>query len=99
MNTSSNTLLAAAICLSACATHKAVANSGIVIVFYDSAVGNSPLKKAAKRFGSTTVYDYHTLNGMALSVPYGKTVDEAIEYYRAVNGVLSVSRDEKMQLQ
>jgi len=31
-----------------------------------------------KKFGSTTVYDYHTLKGIALSVPDGKTVDETI---------------------
>ena len=72
--------------------------SRIVIAFYDSEEGKLNLIKAARLYCSEIVYHYKSLHGMALSVPRGKSEEEALAYYRKVKGVLGVSRNEKAYL-
>ncbi|WP_116678552.1 hypothetical protein [Porphyromonas loveana] len=72
--------------------------SRIVIAFYDSEEGKLNLIKAARLYCSEIVYHYKNLHGMALSVPRGKSEEEALAYYRKVKGVLGVSRNEKAYL-
>ena len=61
-------------------------------------MGNSDLLAAAERYGSNVIYVYRNFNGIAVSVPPGKSVDEAIKYYESVPGVLSVTRDRVLHL-
>lgn len=90
--------------VASCAAHKAsapAATSGgkqVLIIFYDAETGKDPLLAAAKSYGSETVYQYHNFNGVALTVPDGKTAAEAISYYRSVRGVLSATEDRKVPL-
>ena len=70
-----------------------------LIIYYSPDNGNSELLSAAKKYGSKILYVYKNINGIAVTVPKGKTVPDAIKYYERVNGVLSVSKDEKIQLQ
>lgn len=99
-------IVAAAIlsAITGCSAHRnAVASksddaNAIVIIFFDSTVGNADLKKAAEAYGSRVVYDYTQLNGMAVTVPKGKTVNDAVSYYQGVNGVVSAQPDQKMEL-
>lgn len=96
--------------LTACSTTKTVVDgatgavgaeeavSGNLIVYYSPEVGNSDLLAAAERYGSKVIYVYRNFNGIAVSVPPGKSVDEAIKYYESVPGVLSVTRDRVLHL-
>lgn len=69
-----------------------------LIIYYLPDVGNSELLSAAKKYGSKILYVYKNINGIAVTVPKNKTVPEAMKYYKKVNGVLSVTKDQKMQL-
>lgn len=71
----------------------------ILIIYYSPDNGNKELLSAAKKYGSKILYVYKNINGIAVTVPKGKTVPDAMKYYEKVNGVLSVSKDEKIQLQ
>lgn len=73
-------------------------DSRTLIVFYDVKVGKAVLLKAAREYGSEVYYDYNNFNAVALSVPEGKTSDEAVEYYNKVKGVIQVNKDRKVQL-
>lgn len=44
------------------------------------------------------IYAYRNINGIAVTVPKGKSVQEAMKYYDSINGVLSVVKDQKMRL-
>lgn len=70
-----------------------------LIIYYDPEKGNEELLEAAKNYGSELIYVYRNINGIAVTVPKGRTMKEAMKYYEKINGVLSVSEDRKMQLQ
>lgn len=74
-------------------------SSRTLIILYDSTIGKAPLMRAIEEYGSRLIYDYTMLSGVAVSVPDGKTLQQATEYYSKVEGVLSVQRDQVMQLQ
>ena len=69
-----------------------------VIVMVDSVVGKEPLRKAVARCGATIIYDYNIIPGMAIAKPETMTLDEAIDYFRRVEGVVSVERDRIIRL-
>ena len=72
--------------------------TGNLIIYYDPETGNKELLAAAEEYGSEILYVYKNLNGIAVTVPNGKSVDDAIKYYEQVHGVLSVHRDRIMHL-
>lgn len=87
--------------LTSCGAPKAVPEEGQsenLIIYYAPESGTGELLKAAKRYGSKVIYVYRNINGIAVTVPKGKTVPEAMKYYGKVDGVLSVVKDERMQL-
>lgn len=69
-----------------------------LIIFYDPADGNAALLEIAKSYGSEVIYIYQNINAIAVTVPAGRTVSAAKEYYGDVKGVLSVSEDRRLQL-
>ena len=69
-----------------------------LIIMYDSIVGKEPLLKAIKDYKAEIIYDYHIIPGMAIKKPDDKTLDEAIELFRRVDGVVSVERDRIIRL-
>lgn len=69
-----------------------------LIIYYSPETGNKELLKAAKKYGSKVIYVYQNINGIAVTVPKGKTVQEAMKYYDSINGVLSIVKDQKMRL-
>ncbi len=74
-------------------------NTGNLIIFYDAQTGSAPLLKAVKVSGVTLVYEYKNLNGIAIR-PSSKTkIEDAITYFKKVNGVLSVEQDKLLKLQ
>lgn len=64
-----------------------------LIIFYDDSIGKAPLLKAVKEYKATIIYQYGTMNGIAIRIPEGKSIDDAIAYFQKVKGVLAVNRD------
>lgn len=87
--------------LTSCGVQKTVPEAGQnenLIIYYAPESGTGELLKAAKRYGSKVIYVYRNINGIAVTVPKGKTAPETMKYYEKIDGVLSVVKDEKMQL-
>lgn len=90
-----------AILLSSCRTVKPVPEDVLaenLIIYYEAEAGNEALLAAAKKYGSKVLYVYKVINGIAVTVPKGKTFREAMDYYGHIPGVLSVTPDRKLQL-
>jgi hypothetical protein len=64
-----------------------------LIIMYDEAVGKEPLRKAIEAYGAEIIYDYSIIPGMAIRIPEGKEISEAMTYFKQVKGVTSVERD------
>ena len=64
-----------------------------IIVMYDKEVGSKPLREAIKKSKAEIIYDYSIITGMALRKPENMTLDEAIDYFKGVKGVVAVERD------
>ncbi len=69
------------------------AESRVLIIMYDGNIGSETLIKAADEYGAEIIYRYDNINGIAVRVPDGKSMPEAMKYFQAVEGVLSVSID------
>ncbi|MBP5676210.1 MAG: hypothetical protein J6W94_04270 [Bacteroidales bacterium] len=60
---------------------------------YDTEVGKEPLIAAVKEYGAEIKYDYNIIPGIAIKIPDGKDIHDAIAYFKKVKGVTSVERD------
>ena len=69
-----------------------------LIVFYDAQTGSAPLRRAAQAYGAKIIYEYKTMNGLALAVPDGADMAQAEAHFSQVPGVLGVNRDQVMRL-
>ena len=67
--------------------------SRTLIIMYNAETGEAPLLEAAKKYGAEIIYRYENFSGVALVIPDGKDVNEAIRYFRAVKGVTAVNRN------
>jgi hypothetical protein len=65
---------------------------------YDEAVGKEPLLEAIETYGAEVKYDYSLIPGMAIRIPDGKDIHDAITFFRKVRGVTSVERDRIIRL-
>jgi hypothetical protein len=70
-----------------------------LIIFYDAKVGKEILLEAVNQYGAKLLYDYTNLNGIAVAVPENKSMNDAIKYFKKVNGVLSVEKDQVQSIQ
>ncbi|HJD76905.1 hypothetical protein [Bacteroides reticulotermitis] len=96
-------------CLCSCATTSTRSNDKSnqlaqevrenLIIFYDSTIGDKPLLKEIESYKAEIIYQYKSLNGLAIKLPKGKNIEKAIKHFQQVEGVLQVSKDEVMQLQ
>ncbi|MBQ8051495.1 MAG: hypothetical protein IJ197_07995 [Bacteroidaceae bacterium] len=64
-----------------------------LIIMVDAEIGKEPLHKAIKNYGATIIYDYSIIPGMAIRIPDGKDIHEAMTFFKKVKGVVSVERD------
>ncbi len=69
-----------------------------LIIFYDAKQGKDALKKAIKDYGAEIMYDYNSINAMAIRLPEGKNVHEAKKLFKKVEGVTAVNLDRINQL-
>lgn len=65
----------------------------VFLVMYDEKVGKESLQKAVKAYKCEVIYDYNLINGMALKKPEGKTLEETIQYFKGIKGVVAVEYD------
>ena len=65
-----------------------------LIIYYNPEMGNSQLMKAVADYGAEIIYEYNSLKGIAIKIPDGKSVVDAMTYFKKVKGVTSVHRDE-----
>jgi len=68
-------------------------SESVFLVMYDRTIGKEPLLKAIKQYKADIIYDYNITPGMALKKPDNKTLEETMEYFRKVEGVISVEYD------
>lgn len=68
-------------------------NPSTLIIYYEEKTGKSELLKAVKSYGATLLYQYNNFNGIAISIPKDKILEEAIQYFGKVKGVVSVNKD------
>jgi uncharacterized membrane protein YsdA (DUF1294 family) len=73
-------------------------NPNVFLLTYDQETGREAVLKAVKAIGAEIVYDYHSFAGMALKKPANKTLEETMNYFRQVKGVLSVEYDQVIHL-
>lgn len=65
---------------------------------YDAEVGKDPLLAAIKEYQAEIIYDYSIIPGMAIRIPDGANIHVAIAYFKKVEGVVSVERDQIIRL-
>jgi hypothetical protein len=64
-----------------------------LIIMYDAEVGKEALMQAVKDYGAELLYDYSIIPGIAIKIPEGKHILEAIDNFNQVQGVTAVERD------
>jgi len=64
-----------------------------LIISVDKNIGKEPLKKAITEYGAEILYDYNIIPSMAIKIPVGKNIEDAIEYFKKIEGVIGVERD------
>ena len=67
--------------------------SQTLIIMYNPSSGKQALLKAVADHQATIVYEYNILNGMAIRLPAGTDMNQAIKDFRQVLGVVSVEKD------
>ena len=70
----------------------------ILIIFYDAEIGKEPLLKAIDDYHATVIYDLKIMKSISIKIPEGTKIEDAIEYFNKVEGVLQVNRDAKVHL-
>ena len=64
-----------------------------LIISYDTIVGTAPLDSAITAYRAEVIYRYRIINALAIRIPDGKDIHEAIRHFEKVEGVLAVNRD------
>ena len=70
----------------------------VFLIMYDAKTGKEPLLEAIKEYKCEIIYDYGTINGMALRKPEDKTLEETMQYFKKVKGVTNVEYDHIIRL-
>lgn len=64
-----------------------------LIISYDEEIGKEPLLAAVKAYKAELIYDYSIITAIAIKIPEGTDIHDAIEYFKKVKGVTAVERD------
>ena len=65
----------------------------VFLVMYDREIGKEPLLKAIKEYKAEIKYDYNMTPCMAIKKPENKSLEETMQYFKTVKGVVSVEYD------
>ena len=69
-----------------------------LIVFFNEAKDRTLLLAAARDYGAEVLYNYQSLNAVALKIPPHKSLDEAEHHFAALAGVIGANRDQSHRL-
>ena len=69
-----------------------------LIIFYDVAIGKEPLLAAVEEYNASILYQYNNFNSIAIKIPEGAEIEDAIEFFSGVEGVLQVNRDHIIEI-
>ena len=69
-----------------------------LIIFYDVNIGKEPLLKAIEDYKATVLYDLQIMKSISIKIPDGTKIEDAIDFFNKVEGVLVVNRDAICQL-
>ena len=64
-----------------------------LIISVDQNIGKEYLKKAIEEYHTEILYDYNIISSMAIKIPPEKNIEDAIEFFKKVHGVIAVERD------
>lgn len=70
----------------------------ILIVSYDGNVGEEDVRKAAKVLDAEIVYEYQNFNMFAVRKPKGMGMDETLQYFKGIKGVLNAVEDQMCEI-
>lgn len=73
-------------------------SDSVFLVMYDPQVGKASLLEAIEHYNAEIVYDYSMMPGMAIKRPANKSLEETMQYFRTVKGVVSVDYDHIIRL-
>lgn len=65
----------------------------VFLVTYDPEAAKANLLKAITEYECEVIYDYKFFNGMALKKPDNKTLEETMQYFRGIEGIVTVEYD------
>ena len=80
-------------CVPSVASDQRSSAPNVFLVMYDEKVGKESLQKTVKAYKCEVIYDYNLINGMALKKPEGKTLEETMQYFKGIKGVVAVEYD------
>ena len=69
------------------------ASSNTLIISYDVTVGKEPLLAAIEQYNATILYEYNMVNAISIRIPDGEDIEDAVQFFESVDGVLIVNRD------
>lgn len=64
-----------------------------LIISYDETIGKQPLLDAIEEYNAIILYDYSIINAVAIKIPDGTEIENAIDFFKGIEGVLFVNRD------
>lgn len=73
-------------------------NPRTLIIYYNQDNGKKNIVEAVKQYGATILYTYSNINGIAISIPENKTLEESIQYFKKIKGVLEVTKNYKYKI-
>ncbi len=73
-------------------------SSTTLIISYDNTADTVALLKAIAAYGAEVIYRYDNIQAIAISIPDGKDIHQAIDHFSQVPVVTAVNRDRKVQL-
>ena len=69
-----------------------------LIIFFDPSIGKDALLAAIEEYGATIIYEYRNISGVSIRIPQGTFIGDAIEFFKNVDGVIAVRRDQIIHL-
>ena len=69
------------------------ASQNTLIISYDVTVGKEPLLAAIEQYNATILYEYNMVNAISIRIPDGEDIEDAVQFFESVDGVLIVNRD------
>jgi len=80
-------------------SYKETEENKVLIIFYDpTIIKTEELKRSIEAYNAEVLYAYNNFNGVAIRLVNGTTIGNAITHFSSIKGVLSVTKNEKMQL-